>query len=402
MLQIDKPLAKESPKLVAVTGDAQLAELLSEALPTDFEGGFVVLRETPERLGEVQPLDGAALVVVDVDEASDEALAGLQRFAAQGRGTPCIVVTRSLDERLARVLLQARIRDCLVKPVSPERIAAACMEALQGAAAHETGEAEILTFLPATGGVGSTTLAIHAALLLQARGGKRSPTCLVDLDLQQGVCAEYLDLEPRLELSEIEPRPERLDRQLLEVMLSRHASGLSVIAAPGRPGERVQSDPQAISRLLDLVAANFSNVVIDLPRHWFAWADSVLLGSNRLFIVAEMTVPALRQARRLASAIDERLSAGPSPRIIVNRFEQRGFGRGLSRADVEQALGGYFAGTVANRYALVREAIDQGVPISELKPKNAVCDDIARLVLPPEPAMRGRFAPLLGRLLARA
>jgi pilus assembly protein CpaE len=43
--------------------------------------------------------------------------------------------------------------------------------------------------------------------------------CLVDLDFQHGACADYLDLEPRLVLSEIEPRPERLDRQLLEVML---------------------------------------------------------------------------------------------------------------------------------------------------------------------------------------
>jgi hypothetical protein len=46
--------------------------------------------------------------------------------------------------------------------------------------------------------------------------------------------ADYLDLEPRLNLGEIEPRPERLDRQLLEVMLSHHPSGLAVVAAPKR------------------------------------------------------------------------------------------------------------------------------------------------------------------------
>ena len=51
---------------------------------------------------------------------------------------------------------------------------------------------------------------------------------LIDLT---GACADYLDIEPRLNLNEIEPRPERLDRQLLEVMLSHHPSGLAVIAA---------------------------------------------------------------------------------------------------------------------------------------------------------------------------
>ena len=31
--------------------------------------------------------------------------------------------------------------------------------------------------------------------------------------------------------------------------------------------------------------------MIDVPRTWFAWTDSVLVGSNRLFIVTEMKNP---------------------------------------------------------------------------------------------------------------
>ena len=59
-------------------------------------------------------------------------------------------------------------------------------------------------------------------------------------------CTDYLDLEARLDLSEIEPRPERLDRQLLEVMLSHHSSGLAVVAAPHRPAEMRSFDPQVV------------------------------------------------------------------------------------------------------------------------------------------------------------
>ena len=92
--------------------------------------------------------------------------------------------------------------------------------------------------MPAVGGAGSTTLAIQTALLLLSSGQRgHASTCLVDLNFQQGACADYLDLEPRLDLKEIEPRPERLDRQLLEVMTSYHASGLAVIAAPNQPAE---------------------------------------------------------------------------------------------------------------------------------------------------------------------
>src|SRR5205814_461446 len=129
----------------------------------------------------------------------------------------------------------------------------------------------------------------------------------------------------------IEPRPDRLDRQLLEVMISEHPSGLKVIAAPSRPAEMRSFDFEVVTRLLDLVASHFDNVVIDVPRTWFAWTDSVLIGSNRLFLVTEMTVPGLKHARHLVNVIRERLADGPRPEVIVNRFEQRLFGPGLRR-----------------------------------------------------------------------
>ena len=127
-------------------------------------------------------------------------------------------------------------------------------------------------------------------------------------------CADYLDLEPRLEFGEIEPRPDRLDRQLLEVMLSHHASGLAVVAAPNRPAEMRTFDPDMVTRLLDLVSTNFDYVVFDMPRTWFSWTDSVLLGSNRLFIVSEMTVPGLRHAKQLVAAIKRAARRRPASR----------------------------------------------------------------------------------------
>ena len=99
-----------------------------------------------------------------------------------------------------------------------------------------------------------------------------------------------------------------------------------------------------MTRLLDLVSSHFDYVVIDMPRTWFSWTDSVLLGSNRLFIVSEMTVPGLRHAKQLVAAIRERLGDGPQPKVIVNRFEQRMFDPGLRKTDIEQALGDRFAG----------------------------------------------------------
>jgi pilus assembly protein CpaE len=139
-----------------------------------------------------------------------------------------------------------------------------------------------------------------------------------------------------------------------------------------------------VTRLLDLVAAHFDNVVIDVPRTWFNWTDSVLIGSNRLFLVTEMTVPGLKHARTLVNVIRERLPDGPPLEVIVNRFEQRLFGPGLRRADIEQALGDSLAATIPNNFRLVSEAIDRGVPLDEVKAGNNIQQALSKLIVPPK------------------
>jgi pilus assembly protein CpaE len=311
-------------------------------------------------------------------------LQALERFVTRiGPWPPVVAITQSFDEAVVRRLMQIRVADFLVKPVSPVELVRTCARVAKGPVGGDTTEAQIFTFLPAVGGAGVTTLAVQTAMLLLNSGPRgKTSTCLVDLDFQHGACADYLDIEPRLNLSEIEPRPERLDRQLLEVMLSQHPSGLAVIAAPNRPAEMRSFDPDVVTRLLDLVSSNFDFVVFDMPRTWFSWTDSVLLGSNKLFIVSETTVPGLRHARQLVEAIRERLGDGPKPQVIVNRFTQKLFSPGLRRSDVEQAIGDAFVACVPNDYGLVREAIDRGVPLDEVKPGNKITLQLKKLIVP--------------------
>jgi pilus assembly protein CpaE len=85
--------------------------------------------------------------------------------------------------------------------------------------------------------------------------------------------------------------------------------------------------------------------------------------------------------------MNERLGDAVQPQIIVNRFEQRMFGPGLRKADLKQALGATLAGTIPNNYGLVREAIDRGVPLEEVKPRNAVAAELKKLI-DPRPAAK--------------
>jgi pilus assembly protein CpaE len=399
MLNHASKAAQGRTRVEVLTLDAAFERLMRDAFSlsgkVDLDVVTASLAEREDNLGH----DGVTVVVVDIDSSDLGEMAALERLAERLAGwPPLVVVTPSFDKEAARRFVQMRVADFLVKPVQPAELLRSCARVVQAPKGAERVEAEIYTYVPAIGGAGVTTLAIQTALLLLSSGDHkaRPATCLVDLDLQHGACAHYLDIEPRLDLTEIEPRPERLDRQLLEVMLSYHTSGLAVIAAPNRPAEMRTFDPEIVTRLLDLASSHFKYVVIDMPRTWFPWTDSVLLGSNRLFIVCEMTVPGLKHAKQLVAAIRERLGDGARPQVIVNRFEQHLFGPGLRRGDVDQAFGADLAATVPNSYRLVREAIDRGVPLDEVQPGNKITQALKKLIVPTGPADGGPASQAAG------
>jgi pilus assembly protein CpaE len=377
------PSPASQTRVVVLTADAAFEDSVRATFSVGTQIGLDIVKG---RLAEHGDLDvaGATVVVADVDAADESELAALERLMLRiGSWPPVVAVTQNFDGTVARRLMQARVADFLVKPVPPVELVRTCARVAKPPVSTETTEAQIFTFLPAVGGAGVTTLAVQTAMLLLNSGARgKSATCLVDLDFQHGACADYLDIEPRLNLSEIEPRPERLDRQLLEVMISQHPSGLAVVAAPNRPAEMRLFDPDVVTRLLDLVSSHFDYVVFDMPRTWFSWTDSVLLGSDKLFIVSETTVPGLRQAKQLVDAIRDRLGDGPHPKVIINRYVQKVFSPALRKSDIQQTIGDAFLACIPNDYGLVREAIDRGVPLEEVKKGNKITAQLRKLVLP--------------------
>ena len=61
--------------------------------------------------------------------------------------------------------------------------------------------------------------------------------------------------------------------------------------------------------------------------------------------------------------------------VAINRFDKAQT-RTIRPADVREALGRDIAYTVTNDFALMRAAIDRGVPISDIKRKSAIGKDL--------------------------
>jgi pilus assembly protein CpaE len=376
---------KSSKRILLVSTDKAFLQDTKAAFASSEKIELAVVEKNVGDLrAEIQEADCGA-VIIDMDAARLDEIDALQRITRRLEGrAPIIVVTQEFNAAAVRILVQLQIADFLVKPITTADLVRSCIRALQGPGREENAESQIYTFMPAAGGVGTTTLTLQTAFQLHNSMTRGASTCVVDLNFQQGSCAEYLDLEPRFDINEIENQPERLDRQLLDVMLSKHSSGLCVLAAPTRPSEMRSFNTDVVVRMLDLVSAYFDNVVIDMPRTWFPWTETVLLGSNKLYIVAEMTVPCLRHTQRLIQAVYETAGKEVKPNVIVNRFEQRMFDTGIKQADVQEILGEHFVGGISNNYRLVREAVDRGVPLHEIDPNANVVNDLKRIILPEE------------------
>src|SRR5882757_3469368 len=257
----------DKTQVAVLTADAGFAAQVRQTFGASHQIALRLASGALSDAGSELNLEGATVAVIDLDTGRAAEMSALERLMARiGSGPPVVVIVQAVDANVARTLLQMRVADFLVKPVSPVELVRTCARVAKGATASEATEAQIYTFLPAVGGAGVTTLAVQSAMMLLNSGQRgKASTCLVDLDFQHGACADYLDLEPKLNIGEIEPRPKQLDQQLLEVMLSHHRSKLAIIAAPNRPTEMRSFDPDIITRLLDLISSHFDYVVFDMP-----------------------------------------------------------------------------------------------------------------------------------------
>ncbi len=374
---------KSKRKLGMVSDDAAFVAMAKGAIAAGDAQDFVVFQKNIKDVGaEVREASFDALIL-DMDAGSVADFEQLQKLKRMvGPACAVVVVTSNFSPAAARILIQLKVSDFLVKPLQTSDLVRACNNAMKMPGEDHQVEPQFLAFMPASGGVGNTVMTLETAHILNRYGRKFGhTTCVVDLNFQHGSCAEYLDIEPRFDITEIENSPERLDRQLLDVMLSKHASGLSVIAAPNQPSEMRTFKAALVVRLLDLVSAYFDYVVIDLPRIWFPWTETVILGSNRLFIVSDMTVPSIRHGRRLIEAVQEKTGAQVNAKVLVNRMDWRANAAGLNAKDVEQALGQSFAGGIPNNYRLVRDAVDRGVPLVDVDPANNVTEHLKRIII---------------------
>jgi len=239
--------------------------------------------------------------------------------------------------------------------------------------------AKILAFLPSKGGVGNSLLVLESAVHLAAKNGRGGRVAVLDLNLQGGTLADALDIEPRFDLHELTERPERLDNQLIDIFASRYSDRLDIFASPLRRKSHEPLDPQMIFAVLDLIAARYDLLLLDIPHQRLPWIDNLVLGSDAVVLSGTGTVPALKQLSATLAHLDD-LAIDPGKiGVVVNQCRANLFGVVARRADIAGALQRRRIFHVRADAAAVTEALNSGRPLMELLPRNRVAKDVREL-----------------------
>ena len=381
MLQIFSRSAKKGKRILQiglVTQDTEMGKQLKEFVAKR-DGVELLLIKSSTVTPATSPKD-VSIFVYDLNATGEVSLKEFARFMLdRPENIPVIVLSPSVEDALLRWFLRLHVSDWIKTPLSPGELISACGRVIsQVDSKHQ--EVRCLTFVGARGGVGTTTIAIHAALHMARAGVASASTCLVDLDLVAGACSDYLDLVANWQLDELTADPSRLDSHMLDTMTATHRSGISVISAHRKFAERFTFSSDIITRTLDLVTQKYQNLIIDLPSHAESWSDSVILGSSQVYVVTDFTVPGLKSARRIVDDIAAHYEGEVVPKVIVNKYSKSFFAGRLSASEAKTLLRDSLAGFVRSEASLLREAIDRGIPTTDIKKKNGIVVDLAKII----------------------
>lgn len=239
----------------------------------------------------------------------------------------------------------------------------------------------IAAFVPSSGGVGNATLAIEAAVQLKGRKQLRDRRiCLLDLDVQTSHVCDYLDIEPRLQIKEIVEEPGRLDAQLFDLFVSRHAaSGVDVLAAP-RSRNAPDLTIAALDVLFGLVSERYDLVIVDLPPRWFDWTEQVIAVCDLAVVTGLNNVPSLRQVAETLASIRSAAHVPPQIVVALNRCERRLIGGVARRQHVQRVLGRERVFYMREDMASANHSLNTGVPIAIGARSSRIAKDVGRLV----------------------
>jgi len=316
--------------------------------------------------------------VVVLDSDTEKALNLIPRIREASPDCCIVAVSQSTDGTLILRAMRAGVSEFLSLPVKMEDLAASLErignQRYQGAEGKGRSTT-VIAVAGATGGTGCTSLAVNMGCALAS--SEEHSVVLVDLDLSLGDADVFLDAIPDYTIVDVAQNVSRLDFTLLKRSLTKHSSGLYLLPRPVLLQDSAMISPDNFHRVIGLLRATFSHVIIDLSKS-FSPLDIVALDlADHLLLVTQLDLPCLRNVVRLMMSFDEIAGLKEKTKVVVNRIGIDG-GQ-ISLAKAQETIGCDVFWQLPNDQKTMLTVRNNGVPLIEEAPKAAITQGIVQM-----------------------
>jgi pilus assembly protein CpaE len=316
--------------------------------------------------------------LVALDGNPEKALALVSELTAAAPNCTILVTSSSTDGTLILKTMRAGAKEFLTQPVKPEDLAAALQRVSRqrfGDASGSGRSCTVIAVTGATGGVGTTSLAVNLGCALAA--DKSHSVALLDLDLTLGDADVFLDAIPEYTLSDVAQNVSRLDLTLLKRSLTKHDSGLHLLPRPVQLEDSRLITVDDMTRVIGLLKATFTHLILDTSKSFNHLDMMSLSEADIVLFVMQLDLPCLRNVVRLMTSFRELPKFDEKVRIVVNRV---GYDMGqISLKKAQETVGREIYWQIPNDYRVMVEVRNNGIPLIQQSPKAAITQSINQL-----------------------
>ncbi|MCP8969325.1 AAA family ATPase [Ectobacillus ponti] len=222
------------------------------------------------------------------------------------------------------------------------------------------------------GGTGRTVLAVNLAAGFAQRGWR---VAVIDANFQFGDIAVQYNLRPKRTIYEWVKEGYESGGSDIEEYMTKHASGVSVLAAPPRPEFFEVIDEKHVQAAIAACKDIFDLTIIDTPSYLSDIHITCLEQSDHLLLVTTGDLPAVRSSALYVDTLSS-MQLKEKLKVISNRELKK---QPLSAKRVEELLGVPVYAALPEHPA-VPDSINMGIPYIVAKPKTPVAKATLELV----------------------
>jgi len=318
------------------------------------------------------------VAVICIDANPDKGLKLIDTVRETAPDCNVLVISGSNDGQIILRAMRSGAKEFLTHPVRVEDLVAAMdriSSAKFGGSSGGSRSCHVIAVAGASGGVGTTSLAVNLGCILAAE--PRNSVVLVDLDLSLGDADVFLDAIPDYTLVDVAQNISRLDFALLKKSLTKHSSGLYLLPRPVHLQEIDHVTPDDMTRVIGLLKASFTHMIIDLSKSYSALDMTAIKAAKDVLLVTQLDLPCLRNVVRLMLSFNEIEGLKEKVRIIVNRV---GLDSGqISLKKAQETMGREIYWQIPNDYRTMVEVRNNGVPLLEQAPRAGITQALSAL-----------------------